>query len=166
MNRTEALQLIRSGANFANRDLTGVNLRGVNFAYLDLRGVNFTGCDFTLANFTDVDFHGTNFTNANLRGAGLWGANFTNAVLLRANFTNANLRGTKGNGREIKNIDTPTYSVAYTRDRLQIGCENHSFEEWWAFTYDAIGEMDDGALEYWREYKNLIRKTIEEDPAL
>ena len=189
MTRNEALQLTRSGAvlrgvdftgtdlsgaNFANCygailrgvDLTNADLTAVNLTNANLRGTNFTNANFTKANCYDTNFTNANFTNANCYGTNFAAANFTGANLSNAILTGCNLWNTKGNGREIKNIVTPTYPVTYTRDRLQIGCRNHAIADWWVFTYDDIGEMDNGALEYWREHKDLLRATITSEPAI
>jgi hypothetical protein len=58
-----------------------------------------------------------------------------------------------------------TYDVAYTKDRLQIGCKNHPINEWFDFDDDTIFEMDDNALAWWKKWKGVIKNTIDMSPA-
>jgi len=41
---------------------------------------------------------------------------------------------------------------------MKIGCEFHSFKEWFSFTEDDIDNMGEFALMFWRTYKRLIKK--------
>ena len=67
--------------------------------------------------------------------------------------------------KEIKFLQLDKWPIAYTADRLQIGCKNHSIEEWRGFGDEAIAEMDDEALDWWRKWKDIILKIIEVSPA-
>jgi len=89
------------------------------------------------------------------------------ANLYHANLSHANLYGVIGNGREIKSLNISSlYSIAYTKDRLQIGCKNYSHDAWLSFDDATIAEMGNGALQFWKEYKDLIFTIIERSPAL
>jgi hypothetical protein len=71
-----------------------------------------------------------------------------------------------GNRQEIKSIFiSEVYPITYTFEYLQIGCERRSFGEWWGFSDEEISEMDDGALEWWKEWKDTIKSLIEKSPA-
>lgn len=107
-----------------------------------------------------------------LRGADLRGANLSYADLSYANLRYANLAdiklwGTVGNMQEIKCMQIEKYKIAYTVDRLQIGCEQHSIEGWKAFDDRRIIQMDGkDALVWWKKSKPLIMQTIELFPAV
>lgn len=48
------------------------------------------------------------------------------------------------------------WSVATNGKHIQIGCQNHSVEEWEAFSDYKIASMADDALSFWHEYKPAI----------
>lgn len=103
--------------------------------------------------------------------ADLYGANLNRASLIEANLEGANLEGanlwyTIGNSREIITLQNRKYHINYTRDRIQIGCENHSIEEWKEFDDYTIRIMDPGfSLTWWKEHKDWLFKAIELNPA-
>jgi hypothetical protein len=43
---------------------------------------------------------------------------------------------------------------------LQIGCQNHTRDEWNSFTDAQISAMSQGALEFWRDHKAAIMDMI------
>jgi len=90
---------------------------------------------------------------ANLSGANLRGANLRGADLIRANLSGADIRYCFGNGSEIKTLLITRYHITYTGEVLAIGCQQHSKSEWLGFPDKTIARMDDGALEWWREWK-------------
>ena len=103
------------------------------------------------ANLSDANLSGANLIGANLRGADLRGADLSYAL---------------GNMKQIKTISLEAYHINYTKDVIQIGCENHSIEDWISFDDKRILEMDGKtALTFWREYKDFIFTTIELIPA-
>ena len=117
--------------------------------------------DLSCANLSCANLSRANFLNANLS----W-VNFLGANLSLADLSCANLRNVIGNDREIKNIKTPIWRVAYTKKILQIGCENHTIEEWKSFTDDEVNAMDCEALEWSKEWFPVIFETIERDPSI
>ena len=106
-----------------------------------------------------------NLSGANLSCANLSGANLSDANLSNANLLGANLRGANGNMIHIKSMQLGTYSIAYTSDYLQIGCERHPIKAWWGFDAKTIEEMDCNATEFWCKFKSHIKQTIELSPA-
>ena len=94
-------------------------------------------------------------------------ANLIGANLSEANLSGANLWNATGNRTHIKSIFVAEeYSIVYTSDCLQIGCESHKIEDWWNFEKDDIFGMDGTkALSFWEKYKDFIRQTIELSPA-
>jgi hypothetical protein len=67
--------------------------------------------------------------------------------------------------REIKSLQIERYPITYTCDRLQIGCENHSINEWMQFDNARIAKMDKGALEWWGKWRSVLFQIIEMSPA-
>ena len=127
------------------RDLHGRDLSGSSLCYSNLRCSNFSGCDFSGCDFSNSSLGHSNFGLSNLTGATLF--------------------GTIGNGREIKSMQLEGEPIAYTAEIIQIGCENHKIEEWWAFTDIEISSMWIGALEWWRKHKRVLQLAIEISPA-
>ena len=121
-------------------DLRGADLRGANLYGTDLRG---------------ADLHGADLHGADLRGADLRGAN-----LHEADLRGVDLHNTIGNGQEIKTIQTSYYTINYTEDVMQIGCENHPIEDWWGFDDERINSMDKQALDWWMVWKPILQRII------
>ena len=149
------------GANLWDANLEDANLWGANLCGANLRGANLEDANLRGANLEDA-----NLCGANLRGANLCGANLCGANLWGANLRGANLWGIKGNRVTIKSLQIEQYDIAYTSDRLQIGCKNHAIEDWWEFDDRKILEMDGRqALEWWKKWKPVIQQIIELSPA-
>lgn len=108
----------------------------------------------------EADLRGGYLSEANLSGADLRGADLSGANLI-----GAYLEGTIGDGRHIKSLQTDRWPVAYTADRMQIGYKNHGIEEWWAMSDGEIDEMGERALEWWWQWKSILRQIIETSPA-
>jgi hypothetical protein len=88
------------------------------------------------------------------------------AYLLEADLWGANLQGVRGDMRRVKSLQISTYPVAYTSSVMQIGCQNHSLETWWALDDEAIDSMDRGALVWWQKWKPVLQQIIAISPAL
>ena len=115
---------------------------------------------------SEADLSGANLSEANLSRANLSEANLSRANLFGADLFGADLSGAIGNMREIKSIQVEQYPIAYTKDRLQIGCENHAIEEWILFDNKRIAEMDGKrALEFWKKFKDTILNLVSISPA-
>ena len=171
-------------ANLREADLREANLRGANLSEANLREANLREADLSRADLSEANLRGANLSEANLRGANLRGANLREANLREANLRGAdlsgadlsgadlrgtdlrgvNLKGAKGDGKYIKSIRTEVYPITYTASVLQIGCKNHLISEWIGFEDKEISQMDRGALEWWKKWKNTIMQTIEGDP--
>ncbi|PNQ53609.1 pentapeptide repeat-containing protein, partial [Vibrio agarivorans] len=115
---------------------------------------------------------GANLCGANLCGANLGRADLCGADLRRANLRRANLGeiaslwGASGNRFEVKAIQADLWPITYTATHLQIGCQLHRLDEWWAFSDDEINVMDADALRWWGIWKPILRKIIETSPAV
>ena len=120
---------------------------------------NLQGADLEGANL-----RGANLSRANLYGADLIGADLTGANLEGANLEGANLLG-HGLNDYIKFAQFEKWSVGYSAEYLQIGCEHHKIDFWMSFSDAYISDMDENALAWWAKYKPLISMMIELCPA-
>lgn len=165
-----------SRANLEGANLEGVNLRGANLDSATLAWSNLSGANLSWANLTGADLTGAHLSRANLVKANLSRANLNLAVLSRAdlmwsnlheaNLEGAILRGTTGNMEHVKSVFCDTYLVTYTSEVMQIGCKNHSLEDWWNFSDVQILKMDGKeALRWWRKWKPLLQQIIAASPA-
>jgi hypothetical protein len=102
---------------------------------------------------------------ADLRDADLRDANLRGADLRDADLRGADLCGAVGNMSEIKSIFLERWTITYTHDVMQIGCQRHAIEDWFKFSDDDISRMDSFAFEWWSKYKPLIKQIIELSPA-
>jgi hypothetical protein len=112
------------------------------------------------AYLTDADLTGADLRRADLRDADLTGADLRGADLTDADLTGAVLWDTIGNGREIKTIQTDNWTVVYTADVMQIGCQRHTIKDWFRFSDADIGKMDSKALEWWGRWKPRLTDII------
>lgn len=117
--------------------------------------LNLTG-----ANLSNTDLSNTNLSYANLSDTDLTGANLSYTDLTGVNLTGASLRWCIGNNEEIKTLQLGKYQATYTNDIMAIDCQQHSIYEWFNFDDDTIEAMDYGALEWWNEYKDILKKLV------
>ena len=108
------------------------------------------------ADLSGADLSGADLCRTNLRGADLSGADLRRA----------HLWSTIGNNRHIKSLRLEEYDVSYTGEVIQIGCQQHTIEEWRGFDGNKIGSMDgQKALDWWAKWKDFIFQAIELSPA-
>ena len=110
-----------------------------------LRGANLEHFDLQYADLKGVDLERANLRGADLRGANLQGANLRNADLQDAKLPT-----------NITRINGMKWDVTIFQDWMTIGCQHHHIDDWNKFTDDEIAEMDDGALEFWKENKDKL----------
>ncbi|MGE8629483.1 pentapeptide repeat-containing protein [Achromobacter denitrificans] len=140
-------QAVEAGANLADANLAGANLAGANLAGANLRGAYLRGADLRGAYLRGADLRGANLRGANLAElSGIWGAS--------------------GNLREVKALQCDTWPVTYTATHMQIGCQLHALEAWWAFTDEQINEMACGALAWWQKWKPVLHTIVTMSPAV
>jgi hypothetical protein len=87
------------------------------------------GANLNGANLNGANLVGANLVGANLVGATLYGANLVGATLVGANLNGANLNGETLVGA----TKLPIYckwSHGITENKINIGCENRTIEEW------------------------------------
>ena len=165
--------LVNDGGKRA--DLRGTDLREADLHKADLSCANLCDANLCGADLSNADLRGADLLGANLNGADLCDADLSGATLefvdlsdanLRnANLSGATLRDTIGNMKQIKSLQIEKYTIVYTSDIIQIGCKNYTIEKWKNFNDDTISEMDAGALEWWKKWKETIFKIIEMSPA-
>jgi len=103
-----------------------------------------------------------NLRNANLSCADLSDANLSNANLSYADLSDANLRNANlrflhsANGKELACMNAGKYQVVLSKEKIAIGCKFFTVEEWKEFDDDKISKMDDGSLEWWKQWKEVI----------
>jgi len=155
-----------SGADLRSADLSGAVLSGAYLSGADLRSADLSGADLSYADLSYADLRSADLSGAVLSGAVLSYADLIGADLSGADLSSVNLYGVCGNRKEIKSVFiSEDWPVTYTSSILQIGCQRHTFDEWWAFSDSEIEEMDSKALPWWKEHKEFIRMTIERFPA-
>ena len=164
-----------SGANLSRADLSRADLRwadlrwanlsGADLRWANLSGANLSRADLRWADLRWANLSGADLSGANLSGANLSGANLSGANLSRANLSGANLSRAIGNLKEIKSLQLEKYTVTYTSELIQIGCKNFTIDKWRNFTDKQIRAMDNGALEWWNKWKDILFKIVEMSPA-
>ena len=157
---------IEANADFRNADLSNTNLRNADLSNTNLRNADLSDADFRNADFRNADLSNADFRNANLsdadfRNADLSNADFRNANLSDADLSDADLSNAVGNKKELRSMQIDTYSIVFTDSILQIGCRRYGIEEWANFTDSEISKMDNGALDWWKKWKDFIFKAIE-----
>lgn len=129
-----------SGTDLSRTNLSDASLREAYLSGADLREAYLSGTDLSGANLSGIDLSGTNLSGANLSGATLW--------------------DTVGNRKEIKSLQLDTWSIAYTKDTMQIGCQRHLIADWWKFDDDTIAKMEPKALAWWHKWKPVLAQII------
>ena len=76
---------------------------------------------------------------------------------VRADLSYADLRFLhSANGKELACMNAGKYQVVLSKEKIAIGCKFFTVEEWKEFDDDTISKMDDGALEWWNQWKELV----------
>ena len=133
--------------NLRYADLYRADLRGANMRYADLRGADLRGADLRL-----VDLRYADLRYADLRGADLRGTDLRGADLYGAKWYGANLDGEKLTKTPLSVVGLHYWCVI-SDGYMRLGCKRFTHEEWENFNDDEIKEMDDGALEFWKQWK-------------
>lgn len=148
----------------AKANLRGADLRGANLIYANLRGANLGDADLSYTDLSYTNLRYANLEGANLRGANLYNTNLRYATLRGATLIYANLGNATGNNQEVKSLQLGKYYITILVGiKIHIGCQNHTVEQWENFTDEEISKMDDAALEWWKEWKEVILKVAKEN---
>ena len=144
-------------ADLRSADLRSANLCSANLRSADLRFANLRSADLCSANLRSADLRSADLRYANLRSADLCFANLRSADLSYADLSYADLRFLQSaNGKELACMNAGKYQVVLSKERIAIGCKLFTVEEWKEFDDATISMMDDGALEWWRKWKDLV----------
>ena len=123
----------------------------------DLSGADLSGANLSCANLSCANLSGTDLRGTDLCGADLSGADLRDANLSDADLSGANLRFLhSANGKELACMNAGKYQVVLSKEKIAIGCKFFTVEEWKEFDDDKISKMDDGALEWWKQWKDLV----------
>ena len=149
-----------SGANLTGANLTGANLTGADLSRAHLSGANLSCAYLSVAYLSGANLTNTKLTDANLYGADLSGADLSGVDLSGVDLSGANLSSAKLYGRIINDSDkvilTPRWIVIVSSVTMRVGCKIYTHEEWRNFTDEQISKMDENALIFWRENKELL----------
>ena len=107
-------------------DLRGVDLRGADLSCTDLRWADLRGADLRNVDLQWTDLRGVDFRGADLRGAGL--------IV----------------------IQLPIWTVYVLKETVLIGCQHLTHADWLSMSETEIDRLSDLALEFYRQYKDLI----------
>jgi len=147
------------GASLEEANLSCANLEGASLSCANLKGASLSFANLEEANLICANLEGASLSYASLSFTNLICANLEEANLRGANLIRANLRGVVGNNKEVKTLHLGKYhTTILVGVKVHIGCREHSIEEWENFTDEEIENMDDGALEWWKDWKEIIMK--------
>jgi len=148
-------------ANMSYANMRGANMRDANMSYANMRGANMSGANMLGADMSYANMSGANMSGANMLGADMIGADMRGANMRGADMRGANMSDAIGNMIELKTLALEKYVVTFNDSHMAIGCQQHTIEEWFGFTDDCISQMDRGALEWWKKWKDFIFTAIE-----
>ena len=112
-----------------------------------------TLCEFDVETMKEAAEKG----KSNLRGADMECASLRGANLYGANLYGANLRGANLEGENITKSPLSVVGLRYwcliSDGYMRLGCKRFTHEEWANFTDEEIRDMDDDAIEFWKQWK-------------
>ena len=156
---------VKSGANLSRANLSGADLSGADLYGADLSGADLYGADLSEANLSEANLSRANLSEADLSEADLSEANLSEANLSRADLSEANLSEANLYGEKIDKIPLQISGLQWwiniTKKHIQIGCQVHEAENWFAFTDDEISKMHKDALVFWAANKVFIKQAWE-----
>ena len=133
----------------AGTNLIGANLRYATLMNADLRFANFSYANLRYADLSDANLRYADLSDTDLRGADL---------------SNTDLRYATGNNKEVKSLQLGKYhTTILVGIKICIGCQDHTIEQWENFTDEEISKMDNGALDWWKKWKEFILKVAKEN---
>lgn len=152
---------LRNESGGKRADLRHMNLSRANLSYANLSEAVLSYAYLNGANLRNADMSGADMRGAILRYAVLCGADMSYADLSFTNLIGVDLSTAKlnyciGNMREVKSMQIDTWRVVLCGNKLSIGCETHSVEEWASFDDERIAEMHAGALEWWAKWRHIV----------
>ncbi len=150
-----------SGANLSGADLRHADLRDADLRDADLSHADLRGADLRHANLSGAILSLADLSDADLRHADLRDADLRDADLSHADLRGADLTGTTY-GDNVRMTKPPviltgmTWPIMMFDNHMKIGCQLHSFEEWFVFNDRFINDMDSEALAFWSANKAVL----------
>ena len=137
--KEQLIEVLARHKMWLNNEVGGVR---ANLRYADLSYADLSCADLRYADLRYADLRYADLSSANLRYADL---------------SSANLRFLhSANGKELACMNAGKYQIVLSKEKIAIGCKFFTVEEWKEFDDDAISKMDDGALEWWNQWKELV----------
>ncbi len=99
-----------------------------------------------------------------LAGASLTGANLDGANLYGANLDGANLDGETLTRPPVQ-VLTNIWPVMITPQYMRIGCQRYTHTEWESFDDYAIANMHDKAIDFWKEWRDILLAICKKESA-
>ena len=144
-------------ANLRSADLSSADLSSADLSFANLRFADLSSANLRSADLSSADLSSANLSSANLRSADLSSADLSSADLRFANLRSADLRFiNSADGKILACMNAGKYQVVLSKDKIAIGCQFHEIEVWRSFSDEKISKMDDGALEWWNKWKELV----------
>ena len=112
-----------------------------------------------------ADLYSADLRGADLYSADLYSANLSGADLRGADLYSADLSGADLSGANMKIFHGGEWIAFIDPEFIRIGCKCFTSSEWDGFSDEIIDNMANGALEYWKENKEinmLISKKLQE----
>lgn len=140
-------------ANLRNSDLINSNLECANLRYSDLINSNLEGSDLRYSDLRYSNLEGADLRYSDLERANLRYSDLRFAKLYRADLSGVNLIGVDLNVVNLEDaIEVPIHckwSFGITEDKIHIGCEKRTIEEWDIFfASDEVIETKRGTKEF------------------
>lgn len=123
----------------------------------NLYGANLQNADLQKANLGHANLQRTNLQGANLYEANLQWANLYEANLQNADLQNADLRWANLQDANLIVLKIAPYDVFIGKDYIRIGGKLHTAKDWFAFNDDEIEPMAINTLDWWEQWKPIIR---------
>ena len=139
-------------ADLSYADLSCAGLRYADLSYADLHNADLRYADLRYADLSYADLRNADLSYADLRNVDLRNADLHNADLRYADLRFLH----SANGKELACMNAGKYQVVLSKERIAIGCKLFTVGEWKEFDDATISMMDDGALEWWRKWKDLV----------
>lgn len=165
-------QCVIMHCNLSNIKLINGSFFGNKIIDSDLMSSCFNGTDLSCcrikqSDLTESSFIGSNFNSASLYNNDCIRTNFScsdfrNTNLIDNIWTDADLTGVIGNAETIFSASVMKIDLSWTKDLLYISGNWHTFEEWWKFNDDEIGQkIGNLYIPLWKKNKSFIKNTID-----
>ena len=122
----------------------------------NLRGSNLRESDLSWSDLSRSDLRESDLSGSNLIGSDLSWSNLSGSNLCRSDLRWSNLRESVLDNTRTCRIQGQPWEIIVYPESLAIGCERHTLEEWECFSDERIDKMDEGALIWWRIWKDAI----------